>query len=147
MFERQSSKILDIWDKSAEAVLTPELNSVINKHAILGALSALLPLFGFESILYAIVLWHMYGSVSRMVGIPFSFSTVAAGVIINILVCILAGLFDMFIGIAWIISAVIMYFLTYHSGKTFLGLLYKMYKNHKKYGNYFQVNQKVIDNK
>ena len=124
--ERKAAGKLDQYADAANSVMTKEAKSCIIKHSIFGTIFVVFPFFGVETILYAIALWRMYRGVARSMNFKFDFGAVVSGFIVNILVCLVANiLLDAVIGLGWLIEAALIFFLTYYSGKAYLGRLYQ----------------------
>lgn len=127
--ESKSANKLQEYGKAANTLMTPEIGSSLQKSAIAGAVTWVLPLFGAETILYAFILWNMYAKITKLANRKFGFSAICGGFFINLLICLVGNLvlelFDVFMGLGFILSAICGYCATYQSGKSFLGYLAK----------------------
>ena len=123
-FERFAGNQLDKWDQRAEEVMTEQAKSVIVTSSIIGAVVFALPLWGAESFIYFFVLWSMYKQLAETLHKKFGLGAVMKGIVINVLICLVANLFvDFLFVFGWIAAAVLGYFATYQSGKSYLGLI------------------------
>lgn len=123
-FEGKSAKQLAKWSEKADKIMTQKAKDSLTSHAIAGGILFALPMWGFETILYVAVLWHMYYKMAQHMKKSFGCGAILGGFFVNILVCLVVNLFsDVFLFVGWIISGIIGYFLTYYSGKSYLGML------------------------
>lgn len=68
---------------------------MVNNHAIGGAIVFALPLFGFDNVIYAIILWHMYVKICDLAKKSFGTNVIKSfvgAVIVNIIVASLLEL-------------------------------------------------------
>lgn len=104
-----------------------EIKNVIKSRSIWGGIVLVIPLFGLDTIIYSILLWSMYASISRIAGIKFSgalIKNVLGGFIVNILITFVINFFADFIYvIGWIGMFFVGYFATKLSGIAYLGVL------------------------
>ena len=103
--------IVNSVEKFASGALDSQINAVIRKKAVIGALCMALPLWGIETIVYAITLWGTYSKISDISGVPFRSNFVKnalSGFILNIVVTFVLGLALDFIPVfGWIGSALL----------------------------------------
>ena len=57
-----------IAGKLANKMFEKDVFKIVKKHAFIGAIVMILPLFGFDWLIYCIVLWHMYHAICEKVG-------------------------------------------------------------------------------
>ncbi|MBP5541589.1 MAG: hypothetical protein J6X88_08090 [Bacteroidales bacterium] len=113
-------------DKMFEA----DIAKVVKKRAFLGALIMALPLFGFELIVFIIILWSMYSKLCEKVGVTLKFNTIVVGFVVNIAVAIAVDILLMLIPvIGWLGTGFLVYFQFYISGKMYIETLRKAYPN------------------
>ncbi|MCQ2188384.1 MAG: hypothetical protein MJZ00_00475 [Paludibacteraceae bacterium] len=119
MFEGQVAKLA-----GREIFPQEDLFKIVHGHAKWGAIAMALPLPIADTILYIIVLWHMYNSLSERAHKPLSFG---AGILVNIFVCVVVCLVDEALDwipiIGWFISAFIVYIQFYMSGKAYIEVM------------------------
>ena len=112
---------------AANSAAPEEIKSAVNSRAIIGAIVMAFPLFGLDTLIYALVLWNMYASVAHIAGIRFSgklITNVLGGFIVNIIcVFILNFLMDFIVFFGWIGMAIAGYCATRYSGIAYLGIL------------------------
>lgn len=117
-----------------------DIAKIVKKRAFWGALIMALPLFGFELIVFIIILWSMYSKLCEKVGTTLKFSTIAVGFIVNIAVAIAVDLLLMLIPvIGWLGTGFIVYLQFYLSGKAYIETLRNAYPNETNYGNNKQI--------
>lgn len=114
-----------------------EIKSIVKNRAILGGAVMALPLFGLETIIYAIILWGMYASISRVAGIKFSgdlIKNILGGFIVNIVITFILNFFlDWILFFGWIGIFFAVFFATKYSGISYLFILEKFHgKNQMK---------------
>ena len=94
-----------------------------------------IPLWGIECILYAVVLWGMYAELCKLAKVPFwsnFFTSVLGGFIVNVIVVFILNLILDFIPVAgWIGAAVVGYCATLFSGCAYLEVLASLHKRGK----------------
>ncbi len=118
-------------NRGADRGLSERMKSCIKSYSWWGAIIMALPLFGLDTIVYAIVLWSMYGKISSLSGVPFSgnaMKNILGGFIVNIVIVFVLNMvldFIMFFG--WIGSAVIGYFATKLSGQAYVEVLVQLH--------------------
>lgn len=113
-----------IANKLAGKMMEEDLYKIVKRHAFWGALVMILPLFGFDWIVFCAILWRMYNKICEHVGTTLKFSTIAAGFIVNILVAIVLDLILTFIPI---LIGFIVYAQFYFSGKAYIETLKRMH--------------------
>lgn len=125
-------------DKMFEA----DIAKVVRKRAFWGALIMALPLFGFELIVFIIILWSMYSKLCEKVGVTLKFSTIVVGFVVNIAVAIAVDLLLMLIPfIGWLGTGFVVYLQFYFSGKMYIETLRKAYPNESDQYNHKQLPQ------
>ncbi len=95
MSDRTYIKAAEKIEKFMEGALDKEINSQIKSRAIIGGLCMAIPLYGLETIIYAICLWGEYGKISEISGVPFrkhAVRNIIGGFIINIIVTFVLNL-------------------------------------------------------
>ena len=68
---------------------TQQAQTLVNNHAIVGAIALALPLFGLDNIIYLIALWHMYVGLCNLARKSFGSNMTKSfigAVIVNVLV-------------------------------------------------------------
>lgn len=114
-------------DQFLDGALDSELKSVIRKRAIIGGLCMAIPLWGIETIVYAIVLWGTYKEVSRISTVPFKdhlWQNIGGAVALNILIGIVSGIIlDMIPVFGWIVQFVIGFASITISGMAYIKVL------------------------
>jgi hypothetical protein len=109
-----------IAGKFANKMFEKEVFRTIRNHALVGALLMMIPDFGFGTIIFIGVLWHMYSSICEKVGISFSdhfWELVGLGIVVNI---VIALVIDIVFTVLFFLEGFIMYFQFYLSGKMFV---------------------------
>lgn len=112
--------------KFANKMFEKDVFKIVKKHAFWGALLMILPLWGFGTLIYIAVLWHMYNAIAEKVGISFKdnfWKLVGLGIIVNIIV---AFLIDLFLSLLFFLKPFLIYFQFYFSGKAYVEALKKM---------------------
>ena len=115
-----------IASKFADKMFEKDIFRIIKNHALFGAIIMMIPDFGFGTLFFIGVLWHMYSSISNKVGISFSehfWSLIGLGIVVNI---IIALVIDIIFSFLFILEGFIMYFQFYMSGKLFVESLKKL---------------------
>lgn len=115
-----------IAGKFANKMFEKDVFKTIKWHAFVGALLLMIPDFGFGTIFFIGVLWHMYSSICDKVGISFSdnfWKLVGVGFIVNIIVALVI---DVVFSVLFFLEGFIMYFQFYLSGKVFVESLKKL---------------------
>lgn len=120
MFEGQAAKLV-----GKQIFPEEELFKIVHNHAKWGALAIAIPFLPvIDTILYVIVLWHMYSKLSEKANRSLS---LGAGIFVNIMVCIIVGLVDETLDwipiVGWLISAFIVYIQFYFSGKWYISIM------------------------
>ena len=115
-----------IASKFANKMFEKDIFRIIKNHALFGAIIMMLPDFGFGTLFFVGVLWHMYSSICNKVGISFSdhfWSLVGLGIFVNILIALVI---DFIFSFLFFLEGFIMYFQFYMSGKLFVESLKKL---------------------
>lgn len=118
-----------IAGKFANKMFEEEVFKTIKKHAFCGALIMMIPDFGFGTLFFIAVLWHMYSNICDKVGISFSdnfWKLVGLGIFVNIAI---AFAIDLIFTALFFLEPFIMYFQFYMSGKLFVESLKTMDNN------------------
>ena len=71
------------------ASLDVRIKSLIKKRSWLGGLCMVLPLFGLDVIVYAIILWRTYSKISTLSAVPFkgnAFKNIIIGFLVNLII-------------------------------------------------------------
>lgn len=79
-------------ERFMSGALDKEIHQAVMGRAVVGAIIMAMPLFGIETIGFAIVLWNMYSKISEISHVPFRENfkkNIAAAVVINLLVALL----------------------------------------------------------
>ena len=133
--ETSAFKLCVAVGKAADSAAPKEIKSAVNTRAVFGGIVMAIPLFVFETIIYAIIRWRMYGAVARIAGIKFSgnlVTNVIGGFIINIVITfILNLLLEWILFFGWIGMFFAGYFATRYSGIAYLGILEAFYDRNK----------------
>ena len=119
--------IVNSVEKFASGALDSEINAVIRKKAIIGALCMAIPLWGIETIVYAITLWGTYSKISDISGVPFRSNFIKnalSGFILNVVVTFVLGLALDFIPVlGWVGSALVGFLSIQFSGMGYVKAL------------------------
>ena len=122
----------DIIDEYADYLISEpvsqKMKSIINARALGCALVLSIPFLPFlDEIVYAILLWGMYGKIAKAAGVPFKdhfVSNVIGGFIVNIIICSILDWLLEYIPIAGMIGSFIAGFIaTKMSGQAFVNQL------------------------
>ena len=101
-----------------------DMASIVRNHSLWGAIILALPLFGLEWIVFVCILWDMYGDLCKKCGRKFTFGSLTAGIVVNIIVAFLIDALLTFIPvIGWLGASFIVYLQFYSSGKGFIETL------------------------
>ncbi len=104
-----------------------DMLKTVHNHAFLAAIVVALPLFGLDWVIFCAVLWHMYSSLSKKVGVPFGCGSVIVGVIVNIAITIGVDILGTFIPVlGWLTTGGLVYLQFYLSGKGYIETLKKL---------------------
>lgn len=118
-------------NRGADRGLSESMKSCIKSYSWWGAIIMALPLFGLDAIVYAIVLWSMYGRISCFSGVPFNgnaMKNILGGFIVNIvIVFILNFVLDFIVFFGWIGSAIMGYYATKLSGQAYVEVLVQLH--------------------
>lgn len=119
----------------ADRAMSAKVRSCVKTRSWIGAIVMVLPLFGLDAIIYAVVLWGMYSSLSRMSGVPFKSNLVTniiGGFIVNIVVVFcLNFILDFIPGLGWIGSGLVGFFGMYLSGVSYIEILTRFHGKNK----------------
>lgn len=119
--------IVNSVEKFASGALDSEINAVIRKKAIIGALCMAIPLWGIETIVYAITLWGTYSKISDISGVPFRSNFIKnalSGFILNVVVTFVLGLaLDFMPVLGWVGSALVGFLSIQFSGMGYVKAL------------------------
>lgn len=100
---------------------------IVRKHALLGSIVMMLPLFGIDWIIFCIILWHMYSALCKRANKKLNASRIIVGIIVNIVIAVVVDLVLTLIPvIGWLGTGFIVYLQFYLSGKSFLETIKKM---------------------
>ncbi len=122
----------DYIDKYANRLMSEEVSehmkSIINARSIGCALVVLIPFPALDDIIYTILLWTMYGKISRAAGVPFRehfISNTLNGIIVNLLVVFVDSvvLEPLILAGGWIGSLLFAFFATKISGHSYVNQL------------------------
>ena len=130
----QDRKIVNVGnqiDNIIDKGFSEKAKSVVNNHALIAGVILALPAFGFDNILYAIVLWDMYSSLCKLAGRSFRNNLVKSfvgGFIVNLIVTSIIELMVSFIPIAnFILAFAIGYLSIKFSGAAYLKVIETMH--------------------
>ncbi|MBR5893569.1 MAG: hypothetical protein IKZ37_08050 [Bacteroidaceae bacterium] len=133
--ETSSLKLARAMSGFADAGLSQRVSSCVKTRSIVAAIIMVIPLWGIEVFLYAIVLWGMYSELCRLANVPFwknFFTSVLGGFIVNIIVVFILNFILDFIPIGgWIAAAIMGYCVTLFSGCAYLEVLAALHQSGK----------------
>lgn len=113
-----------IAKKWGNKIFEKDILKIVHSHARWAALIIPLPLFGFEQIIFIIMLWDMYDKLCAKAGTTLTFSSILVAIVVNLLVSFRIDFTLTFIPIfGWLSIAAITYFQFYLSGKAYIKLL------------------------
>lgn len=106
-----------------------QLLDIVKSHARWGAIAIAIPFIPVaDTILYVIILWHMYHKLSEA---SHQSLKIGIGIFVNIMVCIGIGIADEVLDwipvIGWLFSALIVYVQFYFSGRAYISTLKELY--------------------
>lgn len=106
-----------------------QLLDIVKSHARWGAIAIAIPFIPVaDTILYVIILWHMYHKLSEA---SHQSLKIGIGIFVNIMVCIGIGIADEVLDwvpvIGWLFSALIVYIQFYFSGRAYISTLKELY--------------------
>lgn len=135
--ESSIGKLCYALHQGVNSSMSQRVKSCVNTRSVLGGLVLAVPLWGLDVFIYAIILWGMYISLSKIAGVPFwknFFSNVIGGYIVNIVILFLVNLVaDWIAFFGWVGMAVIGYFATKYSGAAYIEVLARIHgKNNVK---------------
>ena len=123
-------------DQFLEGALDEKIKKAISGRALVGGLCMVIPLWGIETIIYAICLWGCYSKISEISDVPFKNNigkNIVAGFIVNIIITFLLGLALDFIPVAgWIGSFFVGYLSIKMSAGTYVEALRQFHGNKAK---------------
>lgn len=122
-------------EEAIDAALDKETSSIITRRSVIAGIICLIPLGGFETIIYAFCLWSMYGKIAQKAKTPFKdhlIKNIISGFIVNIvIVWFLNWVCDLFgittFGLTWILAFVIGFLATKMSGLGFVAMMKAMH--------------------
>lgn len=109
-----------IANKLADKMFEKDVFKIIKKHALIGAIVMMFPLFGLDWIVYCFVLWHMYSAICNKLGTKLDISNIIIGFVVNIVVALILDIVLTFI--PFLISFIV-YAQFYLSGKAYIETL------------------------
>lgn len=113
--------------KWGDKLFEDDILKIVKKHALYASIVMFLPLLGVDSIIFAVILWHMYYSLSKKCNIPFELKSIIVGAIINV---VLATIVDFALMLLPFVgnfgTGVFVYFQFYLSGKGYIETLRKL---------------------
>lgn len=115
-----------IAGKFANKMFEQDVFKIVKRHALFGSLAMMIPDFGFGGVIFTVVLWHMYSSISEKVGVSFSDNwgkLLGLGVVVNIAVAFAIDIVFTFLPF---LEPFIIYAQFYTSGKAFIESLKKL---------------------
>lgn len=114
-------------EQFCSGALDSEIKSTVRGKAVVGGLCMAIPLWGIETIIYAICLWGTYKKISDISGVPFKDNAVRniiGGFIVNIIVTFVICMLLDFIPVAgWISSFVVGFISLYMSAMGYVKAL------------------------
>lgn len=117
--------------KFLDGFLDEECKNIVRVRAIIAAVALAFPLFGLDTIIYVIVLWSTYYSISEVAGVKFSenfISCALMGALVNMVVVFVLNLILDFIPLfGWIGMAIIGFLSIYLSGLGYVTALKGFY--------------------
>lgn len=135
--ETSIGKLCYALHQGINSSMSQRVKSCVNTRSVLGGIVLAVPLWGLDVLIYAIILWGMYISLSRIAGVPFwknFFSNAIGGYIVNIVILFLVNLVaDWIAFFGWVGMAIIGYFATKYSGAAYIEVLARIHgKNNVK---------------
>ena len=118
-------------EQFVSGALDGEIKSSVRGRALIGGICMAVPLWGIETIVYAICLWSTYGKIATYSGVPFKnnlVKNIIGGFIINIIMTFFFGmLLDFIPVVGWVGSFAVGYISLYTSGMGFVKMLKKLH--------------------
>ena len=114
-----------IVGKFANKMFEKDVFKIVKRHAMIGALLMMIPDFGFGTIFYIAILWHMYSSIAKKVGLSFSdnfWKLVGFGFFVNVFIALVV---DVALSFLFFLEPFIIYLQFYLSGKVYIESLKK----------------------
>ena len=131
-----SMKAISTIEKFLDGSLDDEIKTEIRKRGLIGGICMAVPLWGIETLIYAIVLWGTYAKISKISTVPFKENAVKnaiGGFVVNIIVVFLLALVLDFVPVAgWIGSFAVGYVSILLSGLGYVKMLKAMHGNRAK---------------
>lgn len=132
MDEYQASmKAISTIEKFLDGSLDDEIKAEIRKRGLIGGICMAIPLWGIETIVYAIVLWGTYSKISQISTVPFkenAVKNIVGGFIVNLIVVFLLALVLDFIPVfGWVGSFAVGYISILLSGLGYVKMLKAMH--------------------
>lgn len=112
--------------KLANKMFEEDVFKIVKRHAFWGCLLMALPDFGFGTLIFIYVLWHMYSKIAEKCDLSFSenfWKLVGVGFIVNI---VIALVFDIVFTALPFLAPFVFYAQFYLSGKLFVETLRKL---------------------
>ena len=129
--ETSIGKLCYALHQGVNSSMSQRVKSCVNTRSILGGIVLAVPLWGLDVFIYAIILWGMYISLSKIAGVPFwknFFSNAIGGYIVNIVILFLVNLVaDWIAFFGWVGMAIIGYFATKYSGAAYIEVLARIH--------------------
>lgn len=129
--ETSIGKLCYALHQGINSSMSQRVKSCVNTRSILGGIVLAVPLWGLDVLIYAIILWGMYISLSRIAGVPFwknFLSNAIGGYIVNLVILFLVNLVaDWIAFFGWVGMAVIGYFATKYSGAAYIEVLARIH--------------------
>ncbi len=113
--------------KFANKMFEKDVFKIVRNHAFIGCLLMSLPDFGFGTIIFIAILWHMYSKIADKCGLSFSdnfWKLAGIGFVVNV---VIALVLDIVFSALFFLAPFIFYVQFYLSGKMYIESL-KMFK-------------------
>lgn len=112
--------------------LKGEMTRTIQIYSLTGGAIMALPLWGFETLFYIIVLWRMYVKLCKIANVPFwknFFKSILGGLAVNIFINFVCNIFLDYIPlVGWVAAAILGYVSMLASGYLYLRILKLLHK-------------------
>lgn len=111
--------------KFVNKMFEKDVFKIVKRHALVGSLLMMIPDFGFGVFFFLGVLWHMYDSIAKKVGLSFSenfWKLVGFGFFVNALVALVI---DVALSFLFFLEPFAVYLQFYLSGKAYIESLKK----------------------
>lgn len=112
--------------KLANKMFEKDVFKIVKSHAFWGCLLMSLPDFGFGTVIFICVLWHMYSSIAEKCDLSFSenfWKLAGVGFIVNVLVALVL---DIVLSALFFLAPFVFYAQFYLSGKMYIETLKRM---------------------